>query len=146
MSRFFCKKNFSSPWCLCCRQTDGKDKLDKLQGKARSRLYAELDILQIIQKLRVSRFVAELNLTEEERYLVNYHSEYMLFRDDKVEKLNAPRYTDHRPPNEQEGQSLARDDRIKKNAENCINGLDHESNTGKKTYKKIMARVREEEE
>ena len=45
--RFFCKKNFSSPWCLCCRATD--DDMDKLQGKARKRLYSELDILQIIQ-------------------------------------------------------------------------------------------------
>lgn len=57
MQKFFCKKNFSSPWCLCCRQKD--DVLDKLQGKARTRLYSELDIMRIIQRLRVSRFLAE---------------------------------------------------------------------------------------
>lgn len=37
MWRFFCKKNFASPWCLCCRHSDNDE--DKLQGKARSRLY-----------------------------------------------------------------------------------------------------------
>lgn len=63
MKRFICKKNFNSAWCLCCRHSDNRD--DKLQGKARTRLYAELDILQIIQKLRVARFVAERTLTDE---------------------------------------------------------------------------------
>ena len=80
MWRFCCKKNFNSPWCLCCRHSHSAE--DKLQAKARTRLYQELDILKIIQKLRVARFVAELNLTDEQRYLVNYHTEYMLFRDD----------------------------------------------------------------
>jgi len=107
MWRFFCKKNFASPWCLCCRHSENAE--DKLQAKARSRLYAELDILQIIQKLRVARFVAELKLTDEQRYLVNYHSEYMLFRDDgKSTYLNATRYTDHR----REEQNANRDGRI----------------------------------
>ena len=50
--------------------------------KARKRLYQELDILQIIQKLRVARFVSEISLSEEQRYLINYHTEYMLFRED----------------------------------------------------------------
>ena len=63
MTRFFCKKNFASPWCLCCRHTESHE--DRLQAKARSRLYAELDIMQIISKLRVARFVAELKLTPE---------------------------------------------------------------------------------
>jgi|Transcript_35926 hypothetical protein len=44
--RFFCKKNFASPWCCCCRFRDSSE--DKLQVKARARLYSELDILNII--------------------------------------------------------------------------------------------------
>ena len=140
MWRFFGKKNFSSPWCLCCRFKE--EPVDKLQAKARSRLYAEIDILQIIQKLRVSRFVAELQLTEEERYLVNYHSEYMLFRNNELEKLNAARYTDHRAPNMNEG----RDQRIRKNALDCINELDPTKHSAQQTYKKILARKRVEEE
>jgi len=61
--RFCCKKNFSSPWCCCCRFSDSDE--DKLQVKARSRLYSELDILSIIQQLRVARFVGELKLSAE---------------------------------------------------------------------------------
>lgn len=95
MWRFVCKKNFASPWCFCCQHNDNDD--DRLQAKARTRLYAEIDILQIIQKLRVARFVSEINLTDEQRYLVNYHTEYMLFRNQANERpLNASRYTDHR--------------------------------------------------
>ena len=53
--------------------------------------------MQIIHKLRIAKFVAEQNLSEEQRYLVNYHTEYMLFRDDtKAKPFNASRYTDHR--------------------------------------------------
>lgn len=90
------KKNFSSPWCLCCRQSE--DIQDKLQAKAKKRLYSELDILRMIQRMRVSRFLAEQQMTPEQRYLVNYHTEYMLFRDGGgVEPFNASRYTDNRP-------------------------------------------------
>ena len=57
--------------------------------------------MQIIHKLRIARFVAEQNLSEEQRYLVNYHTEYMLFRDNNQDKtFNASRYTDHRPANQ----------------------------------------------
>ena len=118
MWRFFCKKNFNSPWCFCCRHSDNFE--DKLQGKARTRLYQELDILQIIQKLRVGRFVAELNLSEEQRYLVNYHTEYMLFRDNQIDSnLNAPRYTDHRREENKD-----RDTRMKENISRAIEALD----------------------
>ena len=119
MWRFFSKKNFSSPWCLCCRHKDSDE--DKLQGKARSRLYQELDILQIIQKLRVARFVAELKLSEEQRYLVNYHTEYMLFRrDEHAKTFSANRYTDHRKGDDGD----KRDDRILANVQQAIQGLD----------------------
>ena len=140
MWRFFCKKNFASPWCLCCRHSDNYE--DKLQAKARSRLYQELDILQIIQKLRVARFVAELNLTDEQRYLVNYHTEYMLFRDDsKAMPFNASRYTDHRHE-----EPLSRDDRVKNNVDSAINRLDPSSRAIQETYKRIMGRNRPAEE
>jgi len=139
--RFFSKKNFSSPWCLCCRHKDNDS--DKLQGKARSRLYKELDILQIIQKLRVARFVAEINLTPEQRYLVNYHTEYMLFRDDgKASPFTAARYEDHRRE-----EQVGRDDRIAGNVDNAIEKLNPKDNdTIKDTYVRIMARNRQQEE
>ena len=95
MWKFFSKKNFDSPWCICCRHKKSDE--DKLQARARTRLYQELDILQIIKKLRIARFVSELTTSEEQRYLVNYHSEYMLFKDDAISnEFDAKRYTDHR--------------------------------------------------
>ena len=141
MWRFFSKKNFSSPWCLCCRHKDSDE--DKLQGKARSRLYQELDILQIIQKLRVARFVAELKLSEEQRYLVNYHTEYMLFRrDEHAKSFSANRYTDHRKGDDGD----KRDDRILANVQQAIQGLDPTNDDHKNTYRAIMARNRNVEE
>ena len=141
MWRFFQKKNLSSPWCFCCKHTDSDE--DKLQGKARTRLYGELDICQIIQKLRVARFVAELNLTAEQHYLVNYHSEYMLFRDDQ----NAPnvdfgRYEDHRAT----AVDQARDIRVAHNAAEAVVKLNSNDVKHIETYKKIMARKSNGEE
>lgn len=99
--------------------------------------------MQIISKLRVARFVAELKLTPEQRYLVNYHSEYMLFRDDsKSTALNAARYTDHR----REEVAGGRDNRIKNNVTKAIDSLDPTKNSIKETYKRIMARNRSAEE
>ncbi len=46
MWRFCCKKNFASPWCFCLRRKNNA--IDTLQGKARTRLYQELDVLKII--------------------------------------------------------------------------------------------------
>ena len=122
MWRFFCKKNFSSPWCCCIRHKDSPE--DKLQSKARTRLYRELDIMQIIQKLRIARFVSELELSEEQRYLVNYHGEYMLFRNDDIAPaFNANRYTDFRPEDPNEAR---RDNRRRIAVQQAIQKLHHD--------------------
>ena len=137
--RFCCKKNFASPWCCCCRFRDSAE--DKLQVKARSRLYSELDILNIIQQLRVARFVGELNLTPEQKYLVNYHSEYMLFRDNtRAPTVNFHRYTDHRKEEEEDN---GRGDRIRKNVTDCVHSLDPQKPEHQETYRRIMARGRQ---
>ena len=109
------KKNFSSPWCCCCRHRG--ERQDNLQAKAKTRLYQELDIMKIIQKLRVARFVSELELTEEQRYLVNYHNEYMLFNDGH-EDFNAARYTDHRQ--EENGEKPSRHAHAQNVVASCI--------------------------
>ena len=140
--RFCWKKNLSSAWCFCCRQQN--DYKDDLQSKARTQLYSELDIMQIIHKLRIAKFVAEQNLSEEQRYLVNYHTEYMLFRDKKKAKpFNASRYTDHRS---EEKPDENRDERIRFNVKTCIESLDPSDeqfkDSYKATYKAIMGRGR----
>ena len=102
--------------------------------------------MQMIHKLRIARFVAEQTLSEEQRYLVNYHTEYMLFRDDKKETpFNASRYTDHRADDTDK-----RDQRIQNNVEKCISKLDPSNeqykDSYKATYKAIMGRNRASEE
>jgi len=142
MWRFFCKKNFSSPWCCCVRHKDSPE--DRLQSKARTRLYRELDVMQIIQKLRVARFVSELELSEEQRYLVNYHGEYMLFRNDDIAPaFNANRYTDFRPEDPVEAK---RDNRRRIAVQQAIQKLQHDDPKHMETYKRIMARNRPEED
>ena len=140
MWRFFCKKNFSSPWCCCVRHKDNED--DKLQSKARTRLYKELDILTILQNLRVSRYHCSLGLSEEQRYLVNYHGDYMLFRNDEITKaFDAARYTDHR------GDEDANfDARRKKTVSECIESLRFDKEADKQTYIRIMSRDRPQED
>lgn len=141
MWKFCCKKNFSSPWCLCCRQKD--DTLDKLQAKARKRLYSELDIMRIIQRLRVSRFLAETKLSPEQRYLVNYHTEYMLFKNEQGgEPFNASRYDDVRAPNN----DAPRDDRLRMTASKAVGQLRHDDEIDRATYVRIMGRNRVDEE
>lgn len=138
MWRFMCKKNFSSPWCFCCRHRGERD--DNLQAKAKTRLYQELDIMKIIQKLRVARFISELELTEEQRYLVNFHSEYILFNDGH-EDFNASRYTDHRKDEDDSRKTHAQ-----KNVEKCINKLDPTDHRAQATYKRIIGRGRKADE
>ena len=108
---------------MCCRFRDSDE--DKLQATARTTLYSELDILKIIQQLRVSKFVGDLNLTPEQKYLVNYHSEYMLFIDQKRSpQVNFARYEDHRPA---AGDSDGRGDRVRMNVTQCIHKLDYQN-------------------
>lgn len=135
MWRFFMKKNMSSPWCFCCKHEDSD--IDKLQGKARTRLYSELDICSIIQKLRVARFVAELTITPEQHYLVNYHTEYMLFRDDEqAPNVDFSRYTDHRNADANAGRAQ----RLSTTAADAVMQLTSNDPKHQETYKRIMAR------
>jgi hypothetical protein len=94
--------------------------------------------------LRVARFVAELELSEEQRYLVNYHAEYMLFRNDAIAvPFSANRYEDHRL----EANAVeSRDSRTSQNVRLAIDGLDPSERKHQETYKRIMARNRPAEE
>jgi len=86
----------------------------------------------------VARFVSELKLTPEQIYLVNYHSEYMLFRnDDQAPSVDFSRYTDHRKK-----EDLRRSDRMRRNVTDCIHSLDHTDPKQQETYKRILARGR----
>lgn len=65
---------FSSPWCFCCRKSAGRR--DKLYGKATGMMGAELDVIEILKKLRVNKFTSDCFLTQEQRDLVILHQDY----------------------------------------------------------------------
>lgn len=70
---------------------------------------------------------------------MNYHSEYMLFRDAASDpSVNFHRYTDHRQPDDQN-----RMDRQRKNVTDCVHSLRPDQYEHQETYRRIMARGRQ---
>ena len=78
--RLFKLEWFQNPWCLCCRKFPRRE--DKLFKEGKKKLYEELDILEIIKKLRVNQFSADMMLTQTQRDLVNFHQDYKIMCSD----------------------------------------------------------------
>ena len=49
-----------------------------MQESAKKKLFSEIDILEIIKKLRVAYFASELALKPRQRWLVSFFHEYKL--------------------------------------------------------------------
>ena len=62
--------------CCCCRPKSKRE--DFLWGSATKKLNEELDVLEIIKKLRVSQFAADVVLKPRQRDLVNFFQDYNL--------------------------------------------------------------------
>ena len=75
-SRLWCLKYFSSP-CCCCFRTK-KKREDWLWADGCKKLNEELDVLEIIKKLRVSQFAADVLLKPRQRDLINFFQDYNL--------------------------------------------------------------------
>ena len=75
--RRFCALNYLDyKCCMCCRVR--KKRADFLFREARQKLVEELDILEIIKKLRVFQFASNLTLQPHQKDLVNFFQEYKL--------------------------------------------------------------------
>ena len=70
-------RRMNSWWCCCCCKPK-LQKRDRLFKDARSKLFEEIDILEIIKKLRVNKFTSEVFLKPRQRDLVNFFDEYKL--------------------------------------------------------------------
>ena len=79
---------FDSPWCFCCRRYKGRR--DKLYNKATAMMNSELDVLEIIKKLRVNRFTSDCFLTQEQRDLVILHQDYKVSLSDDEDHVKRP--------------------------------------------------------
>ena len=54
------------------------DKDEKLFIRAKKKLYTEIDLLEVIKQLRISRFVSQMYLTHHQRELVKFFRSYVL--------------------------------------------------------------------
>ena len=77
--RFWQLWRFDKKWCCCCRPKRMRD--DHLFKDAKSKLNEELDILEIIKKLRVHQFASTVTLKPHQRDLINFFQEYKLCDD-----------------------------------------------------------------
>ena len=69
----------SSPLCClfpCCKPRNTRD--DILFKDAKQKLYEEIDLLEIIKKLRVNQFASDIVLKPRQRDLVNFFQDYKL--------------------------------------------------------------------
>ena len=78
-TREACMRRFSAWYCCCCKPRPRRR--DRLFKDAKNKLYEEIDILEIIKKLRVNKFVSEIVLKPRQRDLVNFFEEYKLSAD-----------------------------------------------------------------
>lgn len=79
--RFWLLHNFDRKMCCCCRPKRSKD--DMLFKNAKKKLNEEIDILEIVKKLRVHQFTSQVTLQPHQRDLINFFREYKIIYDDK---------------------------------------------------------------
>ena len=61
---------FDKKYCFCCKPK--KKHQDFLFKDAKSKLSEEMDILEIVKKLRVHQFAASITLKPHQRDLINF--------------------------------------------------------------------------
>ena len=68
---------FDKKYCFCCKPK--KKHQDFLFKDAKSKLSEEMDILEIVKKLRVHQFAASITLKPHQRDLINFFQEYKIY-------------------------------------------------------------------
>lgn len=64
--------------CLCCRRNRRKSKSERIFMQAQRNLYNEIDLLQIVKQIRISKFMSTFNLNHNQRELVKFMKQYTL--------------------------------------------------------------------
>ena len=70
-------------WCCCkpCNSCRKKRKLaneERLFIRAKKKLYTEIDLLEVVKQLRISRFMSQIHLTQNQRELVKFFRSYVI--------------------------------------------------------------------
>ena len=71
--------------CKCCTPKKRRD--DLLFADAKQKLYEEIDLLEIVKKLRVNQFASDVVLKPRQRDLVNLFLTYKLNGEKEPEKI-----------------------------------------------------------
>ena len=69
-------RHFNSICCCCCRVKPKR--IDLLYEDAKKKLNDEIDLLEIVKKLRVNSFCSEIVLKPHQRDLVNFFTDYKI--------------------------------------------------------------------
>ena len=85
--RWYFMRRMSSPFCFlpCCKVRNKRD--DILFKDAKQKLYEEIDLLEIVKKLRVNQFASDVVLKPRQRDLVNFFQDYKLAGDKEPEEI-----------------------------------------------------------
>ena len=76
--RWYVRRKFNSfPFCClsCCVKNKKKD---FLWNDAKQKLYEEIDLLEIVKKLRVNQYASDVCLKPQQRDLINFFISYKL--------------------------------------------------------------------
>ena len=66
-------------FCCCCSSSKRKeDKKARLFKQGLNKLYTEIDLLEVVKQLRISRFMSSLFLTKNQCELVKFQRDYVL--------------------------------------------------------------------
>ena len=86
VGRWYCVHRFTTfPFCCGCKPKSRRD--DRLFADAKQKLYEEIDLLEIVKKLRVNQFASDVVLKPRQRDLVNLFLTYKLKGDKEPEEL-----------------------------------------------------------
>ena len=89
-SRFWCLRRFDHVICCCLRPKKKRD--DFLFHNAASKLKEEMDLLEILKKLRVYQFTAVTSLKPYQRDLINFFQDYKILDPNQVDEMPVMHY------------------------------------------------------
>ena len=79
----FCCGFVTARRCCCCERKgrshrSAAKKEDRLYAEGLSKLYLEIDLLEVVKQLRISRFMSSIFLTANQRELIKFQKSYAL--------------------------------------------------------------------
>lgn len=86
--RFWFLLKFDKKCCLCFRAK--RKRADFLYSGARKKLNEELDILEIVKKLRVHQFASQIALKPHQRELINFFQDFKVKEPEPEEETSQP--------------------------------------------------------